>query len=82
MISGQWFYKGDFLRIGPKMHKITHNSMKNRGSTLIFTNLVEVYPNNFPTKFEANLSCGLREEAEKVIHSHVAMTKTTTTDTG
>ena len=27
-----------------KMHIITHNSITNRGSTLISTNLVEVYP--------------------------------------
>ena len=29
------FIEEDFLRIGHKLHKIAHNSMKNRGSTLI-----------------------------------------------
>ena len=51
----------DFLRIGQKLHKITHNSMKNRGSTPILTNLVGDHPRNIHTKFEANPSSGLRE---------------------
>ena len=34
MISGQWFQKD------LKLHKITHNSRKNMGSSLILTNLV------------------------------------------
>ena len=36
------FREKDLLRIGLKLHKITHDSMKNRGSTLILTNLVGV----------------------------------------
>ena len=39
--------------------------MKNRGSTPILTNLVDVHPRNIRTKFEANLYSGLREEIEK-----------------
>ena len=39
--------------------------MKNRGSTLILTNLVGVHPRNIHTKFEANPCSGLRE-VEKV----------------
>ena len=30
----------------PKLHKITHNFLKNRGSTPILTNLVGVHPRN------------------------------------
>ena len=40
--------------------------MKNRGSTLILTNLVGVHPQNIHTKFEANPCSGLREEVEKL----------------
>ena len=36
----------DFLRIGQKLHKITHNSMKNKGSTPILRNLVGVHRRN------------------------------------
>ena len=39
--------------------------MKNRGSTLILTNLEGVHPRNIHTKFEANPCSGLREEVEK-----------------
>ena len=53
-------------RIGQKLHKITHNSMKNRGSTPILTNLVGVHPRNIHTKFEANPCSGLREEVENL----------------
>ena len=35
--------------------------MKNRGSTLILTNLVGVHPRNIHTKFEANPCIGLIE---------------------
>ena len=52
MVSG--FIEEDFLRIGQKLHKITHNSMKNRGSTLILKILVGVNPRNIHTKFGAN----------------------------
>ena len=37
-----------------QLHKITHNSIKNKGSSLIFTNLVEVHPRNIYTKFATN----------------------------
>ena len=47
------------------MHKITPNSMKNRGSTLTLTNLEVVRPSNIHTKFEANPCSGSREEVEK-----------------
>ena len=46
MISGQRFYRGDFLRICQKLHKITHNSMNNRGRTPTLTNLLEGHPRN------------------------------------
>ena len=39
------------MRIGQKLHKITHNSMKNRESN----------PRNIHTKSEANPCSGLRE---------------------
>ena len=35
--------------------------MKNRGSTLILTNLVGIHPKDIQTKFEANPCSGLRE---------------------
>ena len=40
----------EFLRIGLKMHKITYNSIKNRGTSPILTHLVEVHPRNTQTK--------------------------------
>ena len=54
--------------------------MKNRGSTLISTNLVGVHPRNINTKFEANPCSGLREEVEKLKKfMPTTTTKTTTT---
>ena len=50
------------------MHKITHNSMKNRDSTTILTNLVGVHPRNIHTKFEANPCSDLRGEVENVFN--------------
>ena len=47
------------------MQNITNNSILNRGSTSISTNLVGVHIGNIHTKFEANPCCGLRE-VEKV----------------
>ena len=44
--------------------------MKNRGSTLIVTNLVGVHPRNIHTKFEANPCSGLREEVKKTKKVH------------
>ena len=62
----------DFLRIGQKLHKITHNSMKNRGSTTILTNLVAVHPRNTHTKFEANpCSCSREEVKHGILHSDI-----------
>ena len=61
-----------------KLHKITHNSIRNNGSTLILTNLEGVHQNNIHTKCEVNLCIGLRGEGEKV----KKLPKTTTTDTG
>ena len=55
------------LRIGQKTHKNTHNSMKNRGSTAILTNLVGAH-----TKFEANPCRGSREEVNNgILHSDI-----------
>ena len=71
MISGQWFYRRRFLRIGQKLYKITHNYMKNRGSATL---------RNINTKFEANTCSGSREEVEKP--KKFTPTTTTTTDTG
>ena len=68
MVSG---FIEDFLRIGQKLHKITHNSMKNR-STPILTNLVGVHPRNIHTKFEANPCSGSREEVENPKKVHAA----------
>ena len=64
------------LRIGQKLHKITHNSIKSKGSTPILTNLGGVHQRNIHTYFEGNLCSGLREEVEKVNDT------TTTMDTG
>ena len=50
------------------MHKITHNSMKNRGSTPILTNLVGEHPRNIHTKFEANPCSDLRGVVEYVFN--------------
>ena len=40
--------------------------MKNRGSTLILTNLVGLHPRNIPTNFEADPCSGFGEEVENV----------------
>ena len=42
--------------------------MKNRGSTLILTNLLGDHPGNIHTKFEANPCSGLRGEVENVFN--------------
>ena len=41
--------------------------MKNRGSTLVLTSVVGVYARNIPTKFEANLCSGSRDEVKNGI---------------
>ena len=64
MISGQWFYR---RRIGQKLHKITHKSMENRGSTPNLTNLVGVHPRNIHTKLKTNLYSGSRDEVKNGI---------------
>ena len=43
-----------------------HNSLKNKWSTPILTNLVAVSPRNIHKKFETIRCSGLREEVEKV----------------
>ena len=53
--------------------------MKNRGSTPILTNLVDVHPRNIYTNFEANPCSGLKE-VEK-LKKFTSTTTTTTTDT-
>ena len=50
----------------PKLHKITHNSKKNRVSTEFLPNLVGVFPRNTHTKFETNPCNSVREEVAKV----------------
>ena len=60
----------DFLRIGQKLHKITHYSINNRGSTPILTNLVGVHPRNIHTKFDANPCSGSRVEVQKTKKVH------------
>ena len=46
--------------------------MKNRGSTLILTNLVGVHLRNIHTKFEANPCGGSREEVNnEILHSDI-----------
>ena len=72
MISGQWFYRRIFLRIDQKLHKITPNSMKNRGSTPILTNLVGVHPRNIHIKFESNPCSCSGEEVKKPKRVHAA----------
>ena len=44
--------------------------MKNKGSTLILTNLVGVHPRNIHKKFEANPCSGLREGSRKTKKVH------------
>ena len=62
----------DFLRIGQKLHKITHNSMKNTGSTPILRNFVGVHQKNIHTKFEANPCSGSRKEVKNgILHSDI-----------
>ena len=70
LVSG--FIEEEFLRIGQKLHKITHNSIKNRDSTPILTNLVGVYIRNINTKFEANPCSSSREEVNNgILHSDI-----------
>ena len=47
-----------------ELEKSTHNSIKNRGSTLILTNLVQVYPRNTYTKFVTNPGIGLIDKVK------------------
>ena len=49
-----------------ELPKITHNSLKNRGSATILTNLVDLPMVNLHTKFESNPFSGLGEEDENV----------------
>ena len=53
------------------MHKITNNSILNRDSTPISTNLVVVHPRNILTKFEANQCLNLREVKNWILHSDI-----------
>ena len=62
----------DFLRISQKLHKITHNSVQNRGSTPILTNLVGIHTINIHTNFEANPCSGSRKEVKNgILHSDI-----------
>ena len=73
----EWFLVSDFmdeyfLRISQKLHKITHNSMQNRGSTPILTNLVGIHTSNIHTKSEANPCSGSRKEVKnRILHSDI-----------
>ena len=51
--------------------RITHNSMKNRGSTPILTNLVGVQLRNIHTKFRANQCSGSRGVNNGILHSDI-----------
>ena len=42
-----------FFTVGKKLQRTTNNSMENRGSTPILTNIEEVYPGNIHTKMES-----------------------------
>ena len=63
MISGQWFQRKRSFKfeLAKNSTKIIHNSMKNRGSTLILTNLVWVYLRKIHRKFGASPLIGLIE---------------------
>ena len=62
----------DFLRIRQRLHKITHNSMQNGGSTPILTNLVGIHTSNIHTKFEANPCSSSRKEVKNgILHSDI-----------
>ena len=74
-MNHEWFYRR-FLSIGQNLHKITHNSMKNRGRTPILTNFVGVHLRNIQTKFETNLCSGSREEVEELKKFTPTMTTT------
>ena len=60
MISGQWFYRR-FFKKWPKIAQNYPLFNKNRGNTLILTNLLGVLQQNIHTEFEANLCSGLKE---------------------
>ena len=47
--------------------------MKNRGTTLICTNLVGVHLRNINTKFEANPCSGSREVKNGILHSDIVI---------
>ena len=76
MISG---FIEDFLRICQKFHKITHNSIKNRGCSTTITNLERVHAKNTHIKVEANPCSGSREEVEEPKNFTPMTTPTTTT---
>ena len=70
MISGQWFQRKRSKNL-KYLHKITHNSIKNRGSTLNLTHLVGVHLRNIHTKFEVNLCFGLRDDKYVILLSNI-----------
>ena len=65
MISGQWFQRKR-SKIWKNLYKIIHYIIKNRGNTLILTNLVGVYPRNIHTKFATNQFIRLRDSQKWV----------------
>ena len=56
--------------LAKKLHKITLNSIQNRGSTSILTNLVGVHQIYIYSKFEAKLFSSLREEVKNANNVH------------
>ena len=46
MISGKWFQRKIYSRIGQTIHTITNYSIKNSGATPIFIILVGAHPRN------------------------------------
>ena len=60
------FIEKDYFKNWATLHKMTHNSMTNMGSTPILTNLVRIHPRNIHTKFKANPCSGLKEQNKKV----------------
>ena len=64
MIFGQKIIE-NLKRIGQKLDKIAHNTMKNMSNTPNLTNMVGVHLKNTHKKFEANPCSGLREEVKK-----------------
>ena len=53
-----------------KWHRISYNSMKNRGSTQILTNLVGVFPRNFHKILSKSVHCFKRSQKWGMTYSN------------